>query len=395
MEKRVVVFRKDLLPLSETFILDQFRSYSSWKPYLTGYQLCQGLDVTGVPAFTLEEGISRFLKLAYLKLFQHGQYIGIVPPAFRRFVEQTGAKLIHAHFGYDAILVYDLAKALNMPLVVTLHGSDILHSPEVWKSGREGFFFRCYPDKLQRLFKDERVFFIVVSKALRDAAIQLGVPKDRCTVCYTGSDPAYFSPSAHDVAGSKRVLFVGRLVAIKGCEFLLEAMSTVQKQIPGAELVVVGDGPEKRRLVEIAEALELNAVFLGALPRGQVREWMDKSRVFCAPSISEPPGSFETFGMVILEAQLCGLPVITSAKGGSESIIHNETGFVFAEKDSKSLAQYLCLLLSDVELRNRFSDRARKHVLANFSLETCTRRVEDYYDEIVASLGAQVAQTPW
>jgi glycosyltransferase involved in cell wall biosynthesis len=383
MQKKVVIFRKDLLPLSETFILDQFLSYKAWAPHLAGYRFCHGLDMTGVPAFTLDGCVRRPFKQMYLKAFQHLQYLGISSPAFKRYVKQLGAKIIHAHFGYDAILVYDIARELKIPLVVTLHGSDILFRPEVWETGEAGFFFRCYPKKLETLFKDERVFFIAVSNALREGALERGVPANRCVVRYTGSNHRYFVPPATPAFPSNRVLFVGRLSEFKGCEFLVKAMSIAQKNVPHAELVVIGDGPEKSKLMSMSNDLNLNASFLGALPRDQVKDWMTKSSIFCLPSITESTQSFETFGMVILEAQFCGLPVITSARGGSESIIHNKTGFVFAEKDYETLAKYIIALLTDDELRNIFSKEARQHVLANFTLEACTSRIEEYYDEIL------------
>jgi glycosyltransferase involved in cell wall biosynthesis len=87
--------------------------------------------------------------------------------------------------------------------------------------------------------------------------------------------------------------------------------------------------------------------------------------------------------MVILEAQFSGLPVITSARGGSESIIHNKTGFVFPERDYETLAKYIMVLLTDDDLRGRFANEARQHVLANFTLDACTSRIEEYYDEIL------------
>ena len=381
-EKEIIIFRKDLLPLSEAFILDQYLSYTTWAPHLAGYRFCSGIDMTGVSAFTLDGCVRRPFRQIYLKAFQHLQYLGISSPAFKRYVEKIGAKIIHAHFGYDAILVYDIARALRIPLVVTLHGSDILFAPEVWESGSAGFFFRCYPKKLESLFKDERVFFIAVSSALREAALERGVPANRCVVRHTGSNHRYFIPPTSPTLRSNKVLFVGRLAAYKGGEFLLKAMSIAQQKVPHAELVVIGDGPEKSQLISMSKDLQLNASFLGALPRDQVKEWMRKARIFCLPSVTENK-LFETFGMVLLEAQFCGIPAITSARGGSESIIHNKTGFVFAERDYETLAKYIVALLTDDELWTRFSREARQHVLANFTLDACTRRIEEYYDEIL------------
>jgi glycosyltransferase involved in cell wall biosynthesis len=381
--KQVVIFRKDLLPLSEIFIRDQFLSYESWTPHLAGYHFCNELDMEDTPAFVLEGFCPRAFRWLYLKAHQHLQYVGIFPLALKRYVENINPQIIHAHFGYDAILIYDLAKALKIPLVVTLHGTDILNSPEAWKSGSAGHFFRCYPRKLEKLCRDKNVFFIAVSRALRERALARGVPADRCVVRYTGTSDQYFSPSFPTTANRNTVLFVGRLVEFKGCEFLIRAISIVQKQVLNAELVVIGDGPLKPQLISMSNELGIKASFLGAIPRNQVKEWMTKSRVFCLPSITDNDESFEAFGMVILEAQFSGLPVITSARGGSESIIHNKTGFVFPERDYETLAKYIMVLLTDDDLRGRFANEARQHVLANFTLDACTSRIEEYYDEIL------------
>lgn len=392
--KKVIIFRKDLLPISETFILDQFQSYQEWQPCLVGYRFYRGLDISGIAAFTLASQVRWPFSPLYLKAFQHLQYLGISSSRLQGYIQQSGAKLIHAHFGYDAILVYDIARALKIPLVVTLHGTDILSSPAVWQSGSEGFFFRRYPKKLEALFKDDQVFFIAVSDALRREALRRGVPEERCVVRYTGADPRYFDRPDATQSRLNKVLFVGRLVEFKGCEYLLRAMQMVRQQIPDAELVVIGEGPEKAKLVSLSNDLKLGTQFMGAMSRAEVRAWMKRCRVFCLPSITDRNGAFEAFGMVILEAQLSGLPVVTSARGGAEAIIHNETGFVFAEKDTQELATRIKQLLLDARTWQKFSIEGYQHALANFTLDACTPRIEQYYDEILDRNRAHEPRTP-
>jgi hypothetical protein len=87
--------------------------------------------------------------------------------------------------------------------------------------GVGGVFFRCYPRKLESLFKDKRVFFIAVSNALTEGAIKRGVPENRCVVRHTGCNQRYFVPPSPPASRSNKVLFVGRLSEFRGCEFLL------------------------------------------------------------------------------------------------------------------------------------------------------------------------------
>src|ERR1700680_5099179 len=92
----------------------------------------------------------------------------------------------------------------------------------------------------------------------------------------------------------------------------------------------------------MSKDLNLNALFWELCP--EIRSGVDGEISRLLPSITVVQ-SFETFGMVVLEAQFSGLPAITSARGGSQSIIHNETGFAFAEKDHA--ARYMTALLTD------------------------------------------------
>src|SRR5262249_5000697 len=153
-----------------------------------------------------------------LKLVQHGQYWGLTSRRCRDTVRRLGPRIIHAHFGYDAVLVYDIARMLNVPLVVTLHGSDITRDRAHWRSGSEGYFFRRYPDKLTAMFADSNVHFIAISQAVRATAIERGAPPERTHLFYTGVNCAFFAPAGRPVPERQNVLFVGRLVEIKGCE---------------------------------------------------------------------------------------------------------------------------------------------------------------------------------
>ena len=87
--------------------------------------------------------------------------------------------------------------------------------------------------------------------------------------------------------------------------------------------------------------------FLGAVTQKVVKEQLDQARVFCLPSITASNGNYESFGMVLLEAQASGVPVVTSALGGMEAHADGVTGFQFAEKDLPTLVRRLCDLLRE------------------------------------------------
>ena len=379
--RRVLVFRKLLLPLSETFILDQVASYRRWTPTLLGFQRVPGLELDTVDTVTIARAESLLERLR-LKMYQHGQYLGYVPGGLLDPIAAQRPDLIHAHFAYDAILVSDVAKRLAVPLVVTLHGDDILRRPHVWRSGSKGQFFRLYPRKLQALFRDRSVHFIAVSEAVARHAVGEGAMPERVHVRYTGTR-SMGQPRGAGEGRGPMVLFVGRLVEFKGCEFLIRAMALVRRALPAARLTVIGDGPLRSELENLAVRLGGGVNFVGAADRQTVQTHMAVARAFCLPSVTDQDGIFEAFGMVILEAMAAGLPVVTSAKGGREALRHGKTGFVVAERDVDGIAAHLLDLLRDDDLFQAIARRAQERVV-DFDVQACTAAIETLYDCILA-----------
>ena len=380
-ERNVLVFRKDLLPISETFILDQFQAYRRYQPVLVGYRRVPGVAVPS-DAQTLFDPPD-LANRAALKLAQHLQYIGYVPKRMAELLARTKPAIVHAHFGYDALLISDAARRAGLPLVVTLHGTDIQTAAEYWQSGAEGQFFRGYPAKLQRLMADPSVHFVAVSEALRRTAIAQGVPPERVRVVYTGVDSDAFPPIDGAPTDRRDIVFVGRLTEFKGLEFLLQAMAQVAVRRPGVRLVVVGDGPLRSPLTALAERLGVPVEFLGAAPRAVVQATLRSARALCLPSVTTAEGRYEAFGMVLLEAGASGTPVITSAQGGAESVIDGVTGFVTVERDVDMLADRIVTLCEDDGLFSAMSEAVARHVRAHFDIRTCAVALEAYYDDIL------------
>lgn len=380
---KVIIYRKELLRISETFIKTQAQSYSRWEALLLGERLWpQGLSLDGLRYKTIQhEPINKMSRV----LAKIRQLFSIVTPGIKRLLDDAKPDLVHAHFGMDALLAYPYAQYLNVPLVVTLHGHDANVSPAAYRAGESGRQKKSYPDRIERLSKNKNVHFIAVSDALREAAIaNYHLPADRMRTYYTGIDTTRFTPGP--VAISKRALnivFVGRLVEVKGCEFLIKAFGQLLARVPDASLTIIGDGPLRASLEALAKPFNHAIRFLGNITPDKVKEIIDHSRVLCLPSVTIGNGSFEAFGMVLLEAQASGVPVVTSARGGVESIIEGVTGFSFPERDVDALTERLQQLLTDDALAERMSQAAPRHVQEHFDLKRCTAKIEGYYDEIM------------
>ena len=184
----------------------------------------------------------------------------------------------------------------------------------------------------------------------------------------------------------KLVLFVGRLVEKKGCGDLIEAMAQVQDQSPEAELIVIGDGPLRAGCEALAASLQVRCRFLGSQPSALVKTWMARASVFCVPSVVASSGDAEGFGIVFIEAQAMGLPVVSTRSGGiPEAVEDGETGLLVTQNDPDGLAHAILRLLQDGMLWQRFSSAGRRRVVSQFNLVQQTRRLEDLFSQIVVS----------
>lgn len=366
--RNVLVYRADLLPYSETFIKGQVLSYSGWAPTLLGERIVHGIPLDGINV--------RLVGSSWLRKF------GIPFPAVNR-LKSEAATLLHVHFGTDAVAIWPIAKRLDIPVVITLHGYDINIYREHWQR-QESRYSRNYPDRLLTISRHPNVYFVAVSAAIRQRAIEFGIPADRIVVRYIGVDPSRFSFSGKSIhERRRRVLFVGRFVEKKGGEILIKAYARVRASVPDAELVMVGDGQLTQRLKELGQQLNVPVEFTGRLSSTEVKEHIDDARVFCLPSLVAPNGDAEGMGMVILEAQACGVPVVTSARGGAtEGINEGVTGLAFAEGDVVALSEHLISLLTDDARAEAMSRSAPNFIAGKFDIHQCTRLLEDFYESI-------------
>jgi glycosyltransferase involved in cell wall biosynthesis len=380
---KVIVFRSDLLPLSETFIKAQVQALTRWQPILIGYRLVpgglsvRGLNVRLIPG--LSSSIFGRIKLRLCQL------LGMAHRPTMCVLREINARLVHVHFGTEAVDLWPSVRKLDLPMLVTLHGYDINIHREWWEAGHGGIHRRNYPARLLRLAHAPGVRFIAVSEAIRVRAMEFGIPEDKVSVHYIGVETRKFRPGPVPITARRRcILFVGRLVEKKGVEYLIRAFHKVCTEIPTAELVIVGDGPLGSQLQNLSLSLGVDVSFLGALSGEKITAQIDQARVLCLPSISALDGDAEGFGMVLLEAQASGVPVVTSAKGGAaEAILPNQTGYSFTEKDTEALAEHLIKLLAGKRLAEEFSSRAVVFVRGKYEISKCTRALEDLYDTFI------------
>jgi phosphatidyl-myo-inositol alpha-mannosyltransferase len=157
------------------------------------------------------------------------------------------------------------------------------------------------------------------------------------------------------------VLYCGRLEPRKGVDYLLRAMSLVQRDLPAARVVIVGDGPDRRPLIDLARALEIDAEFVGHVRDADVPGYMQAADVFCSPALGG-----ESFGIVLLEAMACERPIVASRIEGYERLVGStRCGALVPPGDAEALAVSLAALLRDGTKRQilgaRGLQRARQY----------------------------------
>ena len=370
----VIIYRDFLLPPSETFILGQAEALQRFTPYYVGSRLKKGLVTPQERTLVLNRGslIGRAREIPY-------KLVGFAPTFFHR-VQKLNPVLIHAHFGIDGTLVLPLKRWLNVPMLVTYHGLEELITDEFAR--RSYLTHRLYLRRREAL-KREVQMFISVSNYSKENLLKQGFPENKIIVHYIGIDTDAFvlDPT---LPREPIVLFVGRLVEKKGCEYLIRAMSRVQAVRPDVELVVIGDGVLRPSLELLAKENLQRYRFIGVQPPESVRVWMNRAKVFSVPSIVAKSGDAEGFGMVFAEAQAMGLPVVSFATGAiPEAVAHGEVGFLAAERNWEELAKHILLLFEEDTLWHRFSEFGPRRVQALFNLKNQTSKLEEIYEQVL------------
>jgi glycosyltransferase involved in cell wall biosynthesis len=275
--------------------------------------------------------------------------------------------IVHAHWWFPNGLVGTwLGRMSNKPLVTTLHGSDVRLARTVALS-RPAF----------RHVLHRSAVVTAVSRWLASEAQQVvSAPAPVVAPMPVATD--LFSPNGD--LRVNRLLFVGRLNRQKGVEILLHALSRMTGDAPGLD--VVGDGEDREQLESLAGSLGLSArvTWHGALPQDQLPAFYRRATALVVPSVDEG------LGLVAVEAQLCGTPVVAFASGGLTDVVqHDKTGILVTDIDAGALAAALSSVLSRYDRGASLGAAGRLHALATFAPESVARRYADIYRSAIAS----------
>lgn len=292
-----------------------------------------------------------------------------------RSLRRARPDLLHQQFGTWSTPATEAATALSVPLLATLHGSDVFTTTTTSRDPRHAWHRR---NVLGVMARADRV--LCVSRFLADEAVAAGADPATVEVHHQGVDTDFLTPGAPDRGeGPPRVLFVGRLAALKGVDDLVSASAQLARRGVEHELVLVGSGPLRAPLEEHARS-HPHLTIAGPRDREGVRAAMRGAHVLVLPSTPR-----EAAGLVLLEAQACGVPVVAYDSGGKPEMLQRDrTGLLVPHGDVPALADAVAAVLRlDRAEHDAMAVRARDFVVAERSLPVTAARLGEHYDALL------------
>ena len=286
-----------------------------------------------------------------------------------------------AEFGFHAVRVMEAAAWTHRPLVVHFRGSDAS------ARDRLGLLQQRYR-RLMTLVSG----VIVKSQPMRRTLLELGAPDDRLLVSPSGADARLFAGASPGDA-PPCFLAVGRFVPKKGPLETIEAFARMREQLDPHQaaqvrLIMVGDGPllalARRRVSELG--LEGSVSLPGLAGREEVVALMRQARAFVQHSRVASDGDSEGSPVAVMEAQLCGLPVVATRHGGIPEVVRDgQSGWLVDEGDVEGMAAAMCRFAQDPGLAARMGEQGHKIVRQNYTVQHHLEAVSNLLSDIALS----------
>ena len=302
-----------------------------------------------------------------------------------RVINREFIDIIHSHFAYHEGLIGLIAKRnTGKPLVVTVHGYDILVEPSV------NYGVRLNPviDSIIRMVLNGADAIIAASTATFNEVRKIVNKPNRVYLIPNGVDIKKFNPYL-DGSYIKSKLRIGNYKVVfalrahkpnYGLEFLIKAIPLVVNKRKDVIFIIGGDGPLRKFHEQLVVKLGIGdrVIFTGWISREEVPYYYAISDIVVVPSIQE------AFGLVVSEAMACGKPVVGTKVGGiPDQIIDGYNGFLVPPKDPEALAERVLWLLEHQEEAKLMGMRGREIVERKFNIDRRIDRIISLYEKLV------------
>ncbi|MEX0992393.1 MAG: glycosyltransferase family 4 protein [Solirubrobacterales bacterium] len=280
--------------------------------------------------------------------------------------------LVHAHYAVpagDAVLRWRCATGRAVPLVVSVHGGDLSYVAARSDSGRA---------VAARVLRSAQA--VIVNSELTKSGVEaLTGELDRLEVVHLGADVVPGEPAKHE---HPTLVTVATLEPRKNQERVIGALVALRERHPQLRYVIVGQGPDRERLEQLASRLDVidRVTFVGEVSHERALAEMARCHLHVMPSRDEP------FGVAHVEAMAAGLPAIAGAGTGAQDIAAVGEGIVLVGPgDDTAIARAIDRLISDPTRRNELGAAARETVRHHFTWELCGARTAAIYRELAAA----------
>ena len=283
---------------------------------------------------------------------------------FAHLAEYTGEKafdVIHAYFGPPgrrAVQLRDVG-AFRGPIVTSFLGYDV----NVLGTRYGGEYYRHLFDRADRIS--------VSSEFMRRKLLELGAPEKRVVLLPLGLpvERFAFKERTAPADGPVRIATAARLTEVKGIEWGVRAIAEAAKRGAHIRWDILGDGPLRGSLEALAEGLGVQDLvhFHGMQPMPYVQRVLEEAHIGMLPGVRAADGAEEALGGAVLEAQACGLPVLTTDAGGiGEGIVDGVSGVRVPQRDAGALADGIMALLARAGEWPSMGRAGRQHVAENY-----------------------------
>jgi N-acetyl-alpha-D-glucosaminyl L-malate synthase BshA len=311
-------------------------------------------------------------------LFDHPPYTLVLATKMAEVAEFQGLDLLHCHYAIphsvSAFLAKSMLKPRKLPVVTTLHGTDIT------LVGSDRSYL-----PITRFSIDQSDGVTAVSRFLRDETLNVIGAKSEIEVIYNFVNCDKYKPLDNPKLrrsfapdNEKILIHISNFRPVKRPTDVVDVFARVQQKIP-AILLMVGDGPERSNAEWAAKnsGIDSKVHFLGK--RENIEEWLQIADLLLLPSETE------SFGLVALEAMACEVPVVASRVGGLPEVIEDGTdGFLVEVKDTETMANRAISILADDYSRNQLGRKAREKAHRLFCSKKIIAAYEDFYKRIIS-----------
>jgi glycosyltransferase involved in cell wall biosynthesis len=298
-----------------------------------------------------------------------------------RVAQKKRATIMHAHWVIPGG-VMGAAAAGSRPLVISLHGSDVFVAERHYLARQAA-----------RAALRRAAAVTACSEDLRARGVGLGADASRSSVIPYGVDSEAFKPDrGRRAKGRERlgigddiplVVAVGRLVAKKGFEYLIDAAAVLKTEFPTLRVAIAGDGDLAGSLSARAESAGVASIvqFLGSIPHQDVPVLLAAADVAVTPSVHDEAGNVDGLPNTVMETMASGTPLVATRAGGIGAIaIDGETARLVGERDAAALASAIADLLRHPAARTTIGSRARALVCAEHGWSRVAKQFEAIYD---------------